>query len=154
MRFFTRAWHTGDLPEQDSERILQDYQEHLRAIASRVPARARTLAEKVSLHDALVRAAEFDAAAQRLVLRLRAGDQQVGYFDLDLSYAGCSIRAEDLAILQSLSGSEDTELLSDELDEEDGGFVHRLLFWPEGEASIPFRDLQWSKTNQPGRFAS
>ena len=89
MRFFTRAWHGGDLPDAEAERVASMYEAHLAALGPRLPNDARRLWTEVSLHDGLLR--NVDRAGDRLEMVFRAGDNSTGYFDAHLSYEDVDI---------------------------------------------------------------
>ena len=55
-------------------------------------------------------------------------------------------------VLRTRARDRETELLYDEVDvEQDGTYVHRLLFWPEGEISIAFKHLKLSSAARADR---
>ncbi len=57
----------------------------------------------------------------------------------------------DIPFLQGCAQDRQTEVLYDEVDLEDGDYVHRILFWPEGEIAIVFRSLQIVRTPRADR---
>ena len=85
-------------------------------------------------------------------MRIRAGDQQVGYYDADLLYLDVALEPRTIHILEKMRRDARYELLYDELDaDESRQVVHRLLFWPEDEVEIRFRDLSWRRAPQDDR---
>ena len=152
MRFFTREWCRGDLEDEDAERIPELYAEHLRALRDRLPPRVLRFSEEINLHDGLVRDLSLDEKAGTLRVRIRAGDQQVGYYDVDLLYLGVVLDPRTVPILEKVRRDARYELLYDELDaDESPQVVHRLIFSPEDEVEIRFRDLSWRRTPQDDR---
>jgi hypothetical protein len=142
MRFFTRAWCTGELSDDECEQVVSAYWRHVAEIAPRLPADARLLAEQLSLHDGLFRRLIVNQTAQTCRMELRCGDLQVGYFDLDIEYRDASFMALDVDNAATIVDGEHSEILYDEVDIiGNGRFVHRLLCWPQGELWIAFADL-------------
>ena len=125
------------------------YLAHLAALGPTLPDAARRLANEVSLHDGLLRAVE--RTNGRLELLFRAGDQQVGYFDAWLCYDGVGIAEADAQFLQSAVGCPYIELLYDEFDVHDTGWVHRLL-WAYHEVSVRFAVIKLQVFPAAGRF--
>ena len=138
------------MPDAEAEKVPAAYLAHLAALGLTVPDAARRLANEVSLHDALLRGVE--RTNGRLELPFRAGDQQVGYFDAWLRYDGAGIAEADAQFLQSAVGRRDIELLYDEFDSHEGGWVHDLLFWPYYEVSVPFSVISLRVFPAAGRF--
>ena len=124
MNYFTPEWHRGDVDEHPAKK----YRAHLVPLLRQWPTPVRMLANSISLHDGLIRKFTWDTQEAALFLRLRCGDLQVGYFDLDLHYSGVVHSPLDRAWLLALSANKTSSALCDELDEEDGRFVHRILF--------------------------
>ncbi len=147
MKYFTRAWASGDLSDTEQEQILESYQEHLSRHRSVLSGNIAKLATRISLHDGLVRRVVIDRRTVELKLELLCGDNQVGYFDLDLTYRGVQWDGFDLEVLERRARDRRTEILYDEVDVlSDGVFEHALLFWPEDEVSIRFYELDIVKT--------
>jgi hypothetical protein len=109
LRFFTRAWLDGDIPDAEADKVPAAYLAHLAALGPTVPDAARRLASEVSLHDGLLRGVELTNG--RLELLFRAGDQQVGYFDAWLKYDGVGVAEADAQFLRSADGCPQIELL-------------------------------------------
>ncbi len=154
MDYFTEAWH-GDTSEKADE-VLGAYRQHLAGIVPRLPPSVRELASETNLHDGRIRRVVLDG--DTLLMELRCGDLQDGYFDLDLSYEQAVLSGSDVEALRGLAGAKNAEALYDEVDvEAPGAFVHRILFWlwRDGgsyqEVTIRFQGLALTKTPQPGR---
>ena len=124
MNYFTPEWLCSDTDEHPYEK----YREYLAPLLSQWPPDVQTLATLVSLHDGLIRKFAWNMQEAALFLRLRCGDNQVGYFDLDLHYSGVLFSPVNWANLVALNASKNSSALYDEVDEEDGRFVHRILF--------------------------
>ena len=149
MKFFTAAWHSGE-SGAESDQVLAEYKAHVAALWPNLPEDARRLCTDISLHDALVRGVRRTNSDLELVLRI--GDRQRGYIEAVSVYGGSSIAAVNADFLDSVAGRRDTELLYDEFDSSDGGWVHRLLFWPYNEVSILFRTLKLDLIPVADRF--
>lgn len=142
MRFFTPEWHEADLPPDETDKAFEAYDQHLEAIWPRLHATVRLLANGPTLHDALIRRVVLDRAQRELRLELRAGDDQLGYFDVDLTYLGAVVDASDVHRFADAARDAMTVLLYDELDLGDHDtYVHRLLFWPYRECEVLFEAL-------------
>ena len=77
-------------------------------------------------------------------MRLRCGDLQAGYFDLDIAYEEANMSTTELAELTSAVNNSETEILYDEVDlGAVGKYVHRLLLWPRGEIVITFASMTY-----------
>lgn len=143
MKWFTRGWQAGEFSEAETERIRHSYWEHIRSISARLEPAVAKLACEINLHDAIIEQVHVYAHEQRLVLSLVAGDQQGGYREVVLEYFGVEIGARYLDMLRQRCRDRETEILYDEIDiDQDGKYVHGLLFWPEGEVSIWFKHLK------------
>jgi hypothetical protein len=160
MKYFTLAWHNGELSDAESDSIRQAYRRHIEKLAPQLPSAIAELATQVELHDALIRKVVFDLRRRTLRLELLCGDKQVGYFDLEMHYADVSLGRNALSALQAAAQDAETEVLYDEVDRVEDGYVHRLLCWPHREIDIQFRQLALHRTPrldrerraQPGRY--
>lgn len=142
MKFFSREWAIGELPDRESNEVIAAYERHLDGLMPQLPASVRCLARELNLHDALIRRVVHDRAGRELRFELRCGDNQIGYFDLDLSYMGAIVDQADVAALQLAARNPATNVWYDEVDVTgDGAFLHRVLFYPERECEIMFRAL-------------
>ena len=124
MNYFTLEWLHSDADEHPGKK----YREHLIPLLKQWPTPVRMLANSISLHDGLIRELSWDTQKATLFLRLRCGDLQVGYFDLDLRYSGVHFSPLNWGNLLAVSINKTSNALYDEVDEEDGRFVHRILF--------------------------
>lgn len=152
MRFFTREWASGTVSDKKYTEVYTAYRQHIKSLLSSLP---KPLVEltKLSLHDSLIRCVVVDRSMEELGLKLRSGDNEIGYFDLDISYSGVRFEALDAVTLANRARDPQTEILYDEIDlGGDKGFIHRILFWPEGEVSIAFFTLRLSRIDQPNRY--
>ena len=58
MKFFTRAWGTGELSDEEHEQIVQNYWSYFDSISKNFPYNILNLAKKISIHDGLIRKME------------------------------------------------------------------------------------------------
>ncbi len=151
MKYFAREWATGELSDEESERIVSDYWVHIDTLLPSLPPAVAALARDINLHDGLIHRVLVQPEQRRLELELRCGDLQVGYFDLDLIYSEVRMDLLDIPLLQALARDRQTEVLYDEVDLDESNYVHRILFWPEGEIAIVFRSLQVIRTPRADR---
>jgi|HubBroStandDraft_6_1064221.scaffolds.fasta_scaffold103111_3 hypothetical protein len=154
MRFLTREWHAGAQPDDEAEQTVEKYRRHLAALQPHLPQPLRELSQDINLHDALIRSVEVNVGTSQATIGLRSGDRRTGYFDVDLSYHDVRIEVLDRAVLAIIARDPGTEVLYDEVDVvEDGGFVHRLLFWPYyREVHVVFSSLSIASTPRPSRL--
>jgi hypothetical protein len=151
MRFFTKAWHSGDMSDERADDVRAAYQSHLASILPELPNAFRSFVQTVSIHDALVRAVRLNRDAAVLELELRAGDQQAGYFDLCIRYCGVQLDV-DSRVLAKIAEDDEFEALYDEADLAAGaGYEHRWLWWPYQEVNIRFTEFEYAVTPSPSR---
>ena len=130
MRFFTREWHSGELPDDEADAVGVAYHAHIQSLSEALPPGVRELATTLNLHDALVRRVLLDGNRRELRLELRCGDQQRGYEDVALTYHGTVLTQQSLHDLRGAT-ERGGEVLYDEVDViGDGLFSHQLLLWP------------------------
>jgi hypothetical protein len=141
-QYFTRNWYAGD-DDADRTITVEAYWRHVDAIADRLPPTVRTFAREVNLHDGRFRAVTFTPSTGVLEMKLRCGDLQVGYFDLNLKYIGVHLPDTALAQLIAPVNNPTAEILYDEIDlGDDGRLVHRLALWPATDRALwPFTEV-------------
>ena len=143
MRHFTRGWTNGELDDEESDGVVEAYRRRLVAIGSRLPEPARRLAHEVYLHDAVIANIEWAPSNKKLTITLATGTSESGYLTVSLTYLGAELGEQRVEALRSVARDRETEVLYDEIDiGDDGGLIHRLLFWPREEVTIDFRELQ------------
>ena len=77
-----------------------------------------------------------------VIMGLRCGDLQEGYYDLDLRYGDIDTESTDLNGLLTSANNAQVEVLYDEIDRGEGQqWVHRILLWPYREVCIVFGRL-------------
>ena len=140
------------MPDDQAELIPSAYRTHLAAISEFLPAKALQLETNVSLHDGLVHLFDYRPVVTSLRLQLGVGDQQIGYGDLDLMYSGAHIDPSSVTMFEEALGDQTVQLLYDEFDGSAAACAHSFLFWPKGEATIKFTDIDWSLTPRAHRF--
>jgi len=154
VRFFSRGFRTGQLLDDvDPRQQHADYLQYLGNLTPPLPSDVSDLSRTVNLHDGLLRQYQLDQTARTIDLRFRAGDQQVGYFDLDVHYIDTAVDPGSDAVLRRALGERHYELLDDEFDAAGASWVHRFLFSPDGEAAIMFGGLTWSHSPRRDRFS-
>jgi hypothetical protein len=152
MRFYTRQWYDGALSDEDAETVHSRYAVHRDALRSKFPATVIALAYGVYLHDGRVRRIVLDSTRKTLMIALRCGDLQLGYFDLDLVYQEISMTESNLSELETVARDPLTEIVHDEVDAGSGGrWVHRILFKPYREVAVAFGQVALRIEPQPNR---
>jgi hypothetical protein len=117
-----------------------------------LPARFRTFAETVDIHDGLVREIRLDRRAATLAIDLRVGDVQTGYFDLAIRYGGVDLGVLDERALAAIGRDVRAEALYHEVDvAPDGWYEHRWLWWPYRDLDVRFRDFEFATEPRPDR---
>ena len=152
MKYFSRAWASGEIDPEEAEKIRRAYWDHVDRLLPRCSEEVAELAISVNLHDAILRHVFVDREAEKLRIELICGDLQAGYRDIDLSYSGLPRDEPMLAILKERARDRQSAILYDEVDmDEQDRFVHRILFWPEGEIAIGFTTVAIRQTSREDR---
>ena len=128
MKYFSPAWHCGEVDDETSDAVVENYRRYLASLLSRLPPDVRTLATSVSLHDGFIRQIISDPEQSTLFLGLCCGDNQVGYCNLDLYYSQVFFLPSERENLAALEVDRKSTVMYDEVDIESGRFVHRILF--------------------------
>jgi hypothetical protein len=136
MKWFTREWATGQLSDEEWERVPGLYAAHLESIASHFHDGANELALSLNLHDAHVK--QWQIRKSTIDIEAVAGDLQSGYRRVRLLFENAALQLP--ASLEELRFDDPrTELLYDEVDVVgDDVFEYRALVWPAGELAIQF----------------
>lgn len=152
MKYFTPEWAGGYLTDAEFDAVVESYERRVAVLLPRLPQALRDLTATISIHDGLIRRVEVSPAQASLELHLRCGDLQVGYFDLDLMYRGVEFSRLDLMTLAAAARDRRTEVRYEEVDvEDDGLFVHRLLFWPHRAIELVAKEVHMVRTPRSDR---
>jgi hypothetical protein len=136
MKFFTKEWHSGELPDDEPDHRCEAYTAHLQSIESRLPPDLHYLTKAIYLHDGIIISA---AAAENVLEIIIQGEHpNSGEFTAQLRYEKAVLSEEDSCFLGRAAGNTAIEILYDEVDESVGRWIHRMLFWPYHEISIEF----------------
>ena len=100
---------------------------------------------KNNIHDSLIRKAIYFSSEKTLLLQLRCGDQQNGYFDLDLHYKNVEISPDQINTLKDVAQNPMTEILYDEVDVAEKKIIQRILFWPIIDLEFSFTEFSFVK---------
>ncbi len=145
VRFFTPAWHSGELPEQKEEAAVENYRQHLEGLRSRLSPQIQQLAFSTDIHDGLLEEVTIDHNAKEIRIRMISGDLGRGYSTLQLTYRGVRWNENDLVDLRRIAADPAAEALHDEVDVSSSGlYEHRVLFWPYRETRVEFQSLELS----------
>jgi hypothetical protein len=152
MRWFTRAWHRGDLGDAyDYEGLVRAYWAHIDMLLPTASPSIRELAH-LNLHDARFEEVIIDVQSRSIKIRLIGGDRQHGYCALALVYRGAVLDGMATSEVKYLVERPRTEILYDEIDTVDSGrYEQRFLIWPEGEFAIRFEDVGLSRVTTTAR---
>lgn len=151
VRFFTRGWHSGELPDDEAEQVLRDYSVYVEAISGRLSKQMIALARDVDLHDAVIERIEWAPAERRLAIGLvTRPSTNTGTQSVYLTYLDALLGERPIGTLREVARDRATEILYSEVDcDEEDRFVHRLLLWPRDEVSITFGKLTLELQNRP-----
>jgi hypothetical protein len=138
MKFFSRAWVSGEITDEQASAVPEAYSRYLTTL--HLPPAIAALS-RVNPHDALVLSVEYLPESSRLKLRLRCGDLQSGYSDIAIAFHDVSITPASLETLISAIRPARVEVLYDEVDCSGEYFEYRLLLHPKGEVSIRFQEV-------------
>ena len=149
MRWFTRAWHDGELSDGDFGVALDGYQRHLADLVPSLPSDVAVLAG-LYLHDAQVQSWALEDG--KFAWRLLIGDLQRGYQMAHIEYHEAELLGVDRTGLESMQLDRTAaDLLSDEIDRgPDGRFEHRLFFWPDHEFGVRFARVELTTSEASG----
>lgn len=148
MKYFTRGWIDGEYSDEESERITASYWEHVRALSTQFTPGVARLANDVGLHDAIIQRVRLQSGG-RLSLQLVCSIPETGCCDVQLRYSGVQIGDSYVQVLRDRSRDRDTCILESEVDiDSRRTYVHRMLFWPEGEISIWFKNVVVDKARR------
>jgi hypothetical protein len=151
MKFFTRGYR--DWTDDEYGAVARAYHQYVNSIADRFPAEVMAL-YRLDLHDGLFLTVAADERAQTVSMRLRCGNLQVGYFDVNVGYEGAAIVETETGDVLAVVHDPEAEILYDEVGiGETRAFEHRLLLWPRGELTICFDRLSVETTSVASREA-
>lgn len=163
MKFFTMdaynsCYYGSDENHSALTAAFRRYRHYLEGLQSVLPAHVLTLAQLPGVDDGLVVEVQHDRRQHILVLTLRCGDLQMGYYDLILRYEDADISSQDERTLAHIARTtkddsrHESDLYSHEVDKTaDGRIEHRLLFHPGVWFAIRCYALCWDKVDRPNR---
>ncbi len=147
MEYFTRAWATGELSDEEYEGVEARYRTYIETLD---PASAvRRFATTVGLNDAYID--RVDASLGDVRLRLLTGDQQRGYRHTEIIYRGARVSFGEPALKQAVE-KRPTEIWYDEFSESELKMLHRFLLVQadgdedRGEFHIEFAAFDFQET--------
>jgi hypothetical protein len=152
MEYFTRAWALGDLSDEASDRIVDDYNSYIATLDK--TAAVWRFGTTVGLNDAWID--RFAAVDGNVSLKLLTGDNQRGYWHTDLTYERARVLV-GLDVLEQAVQQRPTEIWYDEFSGHSPEMVHRfLLVRPggtesRGEVHIGFSGFRFSEVKAAGR---
>lgn len=151
MRWFIDAAYE-DYDDAAWDRMLADYYAHVRQIASALPPDLVRLAmePEFNLHDARFERVEIDLSNSTVTIVVNAGDLQVGYRRITMTFSGAHVVPDNLqrlsyAVLAEFRPSRwsryrsVTEIRAQEVDLVAAGrYTLRLRLWPFHEFAVEF----------------
>ena len=152
MKFFSKDWHTGRLPNDDADSMPARYKLHIANISVHLPIEVTRLISSFSLHDGLLQFFKIHASKNLIQMGLLCGDKISGYYNLTISYSGVSFRESIIAGVDEVAENSETEIISDEWDgHKDSLICHRLLFSNWQEISFFFKEIKFQVIDVPTR---
>lgn len=154
MRWFSRAWQTGELSDAEYARVREDYRQHVAALRPSLPQGLRLLEAAggpVSVHDGRFIDLRWKVGSPgQLIVDIACWDMQNGTLVGNVwSYPALHVRllygdAEILAPIgrepRALALQGDVEILYGEIERvQRGRLEHRLLLWPPSAGSFEVR---------------
>lgn len=154
MRYFTRGHANGEHSDAEYDEVVASYRRHLEEISAALPLPLRSLATDISLHDAVIERITWQPATGALAIALVAFRVGVpnAYDSVVLEYGGAMLGEARVDSLRAVARDREAQILDFEvdIDDEDGRFIHRLLFWPREEVAIDFRTFDCQVTPREG----
>ena len=146
MKYFTRDWCEGKLGENEENKIIKKYDNYMLSIQSELPFVLKILTDKINLHDAFIKKAILNNYDKIFIMYLIGGDNQVGYFFLNIKYF--NISKVNSTNIKKLFYHKKIEVLYDEIERlSENLFSHRLIFDQEGEIEIIFKNIEITISN-------
>lgn len=142
MKWFTREWLDGQLPDAEADARQRAYAAYIDSISERLPPAVLDLARPrhphASISDALVDRIIVEDGARRISMRLLNGELQVGYGKLDIEFEDAELVEPGIERLSELLAAARTEFVRSEVEFIGAGerLEIRFLLWPEGEIAI------------------
>ena len=84
MKYFDREFMTGCLTDEECDKRIQTYGNHIREILNNANYKIRMLAEAISLHDAKI--LEINGLGKKNECRILIGDNQKGHAQVLLTF--------------------------------------------------------------------
>jgi hypothetical protein len=146
VRYFTRGWANGELTDEEENAACRAYEARVAEITPLLPPSMVCLLRGASLHDAIIESVQWTPSRAELRLELVGDDaSEVGYQTVELTYRGAMLGAARIASLRNVASNREACILYQEIDIADEGVLtHRLLFWPNEEVTIDFRELDYA----------
>ncbi|HTE19098.1 MAG TPA: hypothetical protein VK689_12045 [Armatimonadota bacterium] len=155
------SWYGRVAAFEDSSRLdaaYALYQKHLEGLKGVLGADVLALARLPGTDDGLIVEVHHVISQHTLLLILRCGDQQMGYYDLSISYEGAEITPRDQRTLAKIARTTkdsrryQSDFFHHEIDRTDEGCIeHRLLFHGPLWFAVRCRQLRWMKIDRPNR---
>jgi hypothetical protein len=152
MKFFTREWCQGEMPDEEWAEVIPAYEKHLDKITPLLTNDLHKFVKDYNLHDSLIHQVYLSRYKALLQITLLCGDLQRGYSDLVINYQNVDFDRFDQKALSTILQNPQSELHYDEIDVGDEGqFTHRMIFYPKGELTVVFSNLSFSMTERDNR---
>lgn len=154
MKWFTRAWQTGELSDVEWESVNADYEGHVTRLRPSLPSGLRLLAEgggNLSLHDAWFIDVRWKVGAPGVLFcDVASWDMQKGTLvgnvwtypalHVRIGYRNAEMLTPSCEEARKLARRTDVEILYGEIERVEGDRLeHRMLLWPPSAGSFEVR---------------
>lgn len=166
MKFFTLKSYFED----DLVTTGEGWREHVEQMREILPESLIRFMDQDLVDDGLIVQVDHNREAQKLVLKMRCGNLQVGYYDLVITYKQAIITPDHDITLASIARSQEYnvevhredgtsyfaksnwyDVFAHELDiTSEGYYEHRILFNPGVWFAITCKNLTWKQIPRKG----
>lgn len=150
MKYFTEAWASGEVGDDESAAVIPQYNHDLANSFDKESAIWR-FATSVGLNDAYLDRVSYDRRNAVLKLSLITGFNHIGYWQTEIVYSGVHA-LEGESVLRDALRSRPTEIWYDEFVRESDWITHAVLLVPRngavtspGEFKIAFKQFDFSQ---------
>jgi hypothetical protein len=150
MKYFTKEWFSGDLTDQEAEKVKYQYWNYINSIYSNLFFPLKLLSKQINLHDSVITEICINEKNSSLILNMISGDLETGYFSLQISYN--QVENIKKKSFDCIDFSKSVEILSDEIEKlTEKRFSHKILFSSKEEIDIHFGNIAIKIADAPDK---
>lgn len=144
MKYFTKEFCLGNLTDEEFDKRLKEYKNHMSIIERKLPNNLKSFYYNINLHDGRITSIKYSYKKHDLELNCRIGDNNSGYSELNINYTLSNESKDYSKILNNLKKQKNNfEMLYDELDIKSNFYTHSIIFWPIMEIEIEFININY-----------